>query len=132
MLADNPLLGFLTLYLYASHGSPERVVVVLSSALLIIVPGDIIRLNYPSFERNYEKVLGFLMRESEKVCHLLHLFGCNCCLTPSPLSDFVETYERRDMVHHRRDFRTLAIPRRYRHNIHHDVSHHPPNRPTPP
>jgi len=59
-------IGFLTLYLYASHGSPERVVVVLSGALLIIVPGDIIRLNYPSFERNYEKVLGFLMRESEK------------------------------------------------------------------
>jgi hypothetical protein len=66
-LTDNPVLGFLTLYLYASHGSPERVVIVLSGALLIIVPGDIIRLNYPSFERNYEKVLGFLMRESEKV-----------------------------------------------------------------
>jgi len=59
-------IGFLTLYLYASHGSPERVVVVLSSALLIIIPGEIIRLNYPSFERHYEKVLGFLMRESEK------------------------------------------------------------------
>ena len=59
--------GFLTLYLYASHGSPERVVVVLSSAMLIIVPADILRLNYPPFERTYEKVLGFLMRESEKV-----------------------------------------------------------------
>lgn len=59
-------IGFVTLYLYASHGSPERVVVVLSSALLIIVPADILRLNYPPFERSYEKVVGFLMRESEK------------------------------------------------------------------
>jgi hypothetical protein len=56
-----------TLYLYASHGSPERVVIALSGALLIIVPADILRLNCPRFERTYEKVLGFLMRESEKV-----------------------------------------------------------------
>jgi diacylglycerol kinase (CTP) len=56
-----------TLYLYASHGSPERVVIALSSAMLIIVPADILRLNYPPFERAYEKMLGFLMRESEKV-----------------------------------------------------------------
>jgi diacylglycerol kinase (CTP) len=56
-----------TLYLYASHGSPERVVVVLSSAMLIIVPADILRLNYPPFERTYERMVGFLMRESEKV-----------------------------------------------------------------
>ncbi|KAH9064586.1 hypothetical protein EDB87DRAFT_1598203 [Lactarius vividus] len=59
-------IGFVTLYLYASHGSPERVVVLLSSAMLVIVPADILRLNYPPFARTYEKVLGFLMRESEK------------------------------------------------------------------
>jgi len=59
-------IGFVTLYLYASHGSPERVVIALSSAMLIIVPADILRLNYPPFERAYEKVVGFLMRESEK------------------------------------------------------------------
>ena len=68
-LADSFISGFVTLYLYASHGSPERVVIVLSSALLIIVPADILRLNYPPFERSYEKVLGFLMRESERVRH---------------------------------------------------------------
>ena len=67
-LADSFISGFVTLYIYASHGVPGRVVVVLSSALLIIVPADILRLNYPPFERTYEKVLGFLMRESEKVC----------------------------------------------------------------
>ena len=60
----------MTLYLYASHGSPERVIVVLSSALLIIVPADILRLNCPPFERSYERVLGPLMRESEKVRHV--------------------------------------------------------------
>jgi diacylglycerol kinase (CTP) len=68
--ADSFTSGFVTLYLYASHGSPERVVVVLSSALLIIVPADILRLNSPRFERSYEKVVGFLMRESEKVRHV--------------------------------------------------------------
>ena len=60
----------MTLYLYASHGSPERVIVVLSSALLIIVPADILRINCSRFERSYEKVVGFLMRESEKVRHV--------------------------------------------------------------
>jgi len=59
-------IGFVTLYLYASHGSPERVVVMLSSAMLVIVPAEFLRLNYPSFERAFEKTVGFLMRESEK------------------------------------------------------------------
>ncbi len=35
--------------------------------MLVIVPADVLRLNYPPFERAYEKVVGFLMRESEKV-----------------------------------------------------------------
>ncbi|KAI9513492.1 hypothetical protein F5148DRAFT_1156095 [Russula earlei] len=34
--------------------------------MLIIVPADILRLNYPPFERTYERAFGFLMRESEK------------------------------------------------------------------
>jgi hypothetical protein len=69
--ADSLFSGFVTLYLYASHGSAERVVVMLSSAMVIIVPADILRLNYPPFERSYERFLGFLMRESEKVRHIL-------------------------------------------------------------
>jgi len=82
-LADSSISGFVTLYLYASHGSPERVVVVLSSALLIIVPADILRLNYPSFERSYEKVLGFLMRESEKVRHVSPSCLTHVCSEPN-------------------------------------------------
>ncbi|KAI0040603.1 hypothetical protein FA95DRAFT_852551 [Auriscalpium vulgare] len=59
-------IGFLTLYLYTSGGSIERVVVVLAGALCVIVPADVLRLNWPRFERIYERALGFLMRESEK------------------------------------------------------------------
>jgi diacylglycerol kinase (CTP) len=39
--------------------------------MLVIVPADVLRLHYPPFERSYERVLGFLMRESEKVRHIL-------------------------------------------------------------
>jgi diacylglycerol kinase (CTP) len=89
LLADSLIPGFMTLYLYASHGSPERVVIMLSSAMLIIVPADILRLNFPPFERTYERVLGFLMRESEKVrqyrthCATPHLFRTKHLLTSS-------------------------------------------------
>lgn len=67
MVYLTPVAGFLTLYLYLSHGSPRPVVVTLSSALAIIVPADALRLNNTAFERLYERCLGFLMRESEKV-----------------------------------------------------------------
>ncbi|KAM5539802.1 hypothetical protein V8D89_006615 [Ganoderma adspersum] len=59
-------IGFLTLYLYASNGNPRAVVYVLSVALAVIVPADILRFNSERFEWLYERALGFLMRESEK------------------------------------------------------------------
>jgi len=60
-------IGFLTLYLYYSNGSPRSAVVGLGSALVaVIAPADAIRLRSPRFERLYERCLGFLMRESEK------------------------------------------------------------------
>lgn len=59
--------GFFTLYLYATNGSPQHVVYALAGALCVIIPADILRLNFPAFERLYEAVLGFLMRDSEKV-----------------------------------------------------------------
>ncbi|KZV67374.1 hypothetical protein PENSPDRAFT_654118 [Peniophora sp. CONT] len=59
-------IGFFTLYLYASNGSPQHVVYALAGALCVIVPADILRLNFPAFERLYETLLGFLMRDSEK------------------------------------------------------------------
>jgi diacylglycerol kinase (CTP) len=41
---------------------------VLATVLVtVIVPADAIRLHYPQFERLYEKCVGFLMRESERV-----------------------------------------------------------------
>ncbi|ETW77212.1 hypothetical protein HETIRDRAFT_446249 [Heterobasidion irregulare TC 32-1] len=59
-------IGFLTLYLYTSNGTPQPVVLALAGALLVIVPADMLRLNSPAFARVYERFLGFLMRESEK------------------------------------------------------------------
>ena len=59
--------GFVTLYLYTSFGDPKAVIVALSASLAVIIPADLLRLRYPSFERLYERVLGFLMRENEKV-----------------------------------------------------------------
>lgn len=59
-------IGFVTLYLYSIHTEPRDIVVFLSMALAIIVPADILRLRSQSFERFYERCLGFLMRESEK------------------------------------------------------------------
>jgi len=59
-------IGFLTVYLYVSHGSSRMVVVVLSMALAIIIPTDLLRLNHSGFEQFYERCLGFMMRESEK------------------------------------------------------------------
>ncbi|KAI0799995.1 hypothetical protein C8Q74DRAFT_1444007 [Fomes fomentarius] len=59
-------IGFFTWYLYATNGNPRTVVYVLSLALLVVVPADIIRLNSNRFEWLFERALGFLMRESEK------------------------------------------------------------------
>ena len=36
-------------------------------ALAVIVPADFLRFTSPNFERPYERFLGFLMREKEKV-----------------------------------------------------------------
>lgn len=59
-------IGFMALYCYVSGASLDNVVRNLSIFLGIVVTADVIRLNNSSFERTYEKVLGFLMRESEK------------------------------------------------------------------
>ena len=60
--------GFFTVYLYTSNGDPQHVVVALSSALAVLIPIDILRLRYPSLEYAFEKCVGILMRDSEKVC----------------------------------------------------------------
>jgi diacylglycerol kinase (CTP) len=81
-------IGFFTIYLYTSHGTPRLVVLALSTALAIIVPADILRLRYPSFARVYEKCLGFLMRESEKKTSngvIWYILGVNFVLSVYPL-----------------------------------------------
>ncbi|KAG5644854.1 hypothetical protein DXG03_007584 [Asterophora parasitica] len=80
-------IGFFTLYLYLSNGSVHRVVVVLWSALAVIVPADILRLRWPAFARVYERLLGFLMRESERKSTngvIWYILGVNFALTFYP------------------------------------------------
>ncbi|KAF8638839.1 hypothetical protein AX17_001897 [Amanita inopinata Kibby_2008] len=80
-------IGFFTLYLYVSEGSVRNTVIMLWSALTIIVPADIIRLRFPAFERVYERVLGFLMRESEKNTSngvIWYILGVNLVLSFYP------------------------------------------------
>lgn len=45
----------------------RTVILVLWMALAVIVPADILRFRSPKLERLYERYVGFLMRESEKV-----------------------------------------------------------------
>jgi len=81
-------IGFFTLYLYATQGSPQRVVIALTGSLCIIVPTDIIRLNSPTFARIYERYLGFLMRDSEKTKSngvIWYLIGVIWALTLYPI-----------------------------------------------
>lgn len=59
-------IGFIVLYLYVSKTDLTIIVHNLSYFLGVVVTADVLRLNIPSFEWLYEKVLGFLMRESEK------------------------------------------------------------------
>ena len=59
-------IGGIVVYLYLSNADLHIIVRNLTYFLGVVVTADVIRLNNPSFELLYEKVLGFLMRESEK------------------------------------------------------------------
>ncbi|KAI6041572.1 hypothetical protein EDC04DRAFT_2668910 [Pisolithus marmoratus] len=81
-------IGFLTLYLWTSDGSRDHVVMALSSALAVLVPVDILRLRYPSFERAFEKCVGIFMRDSEKQKSngvIWYMLGVNTVLVTLPL-----------------------------------------------
>lgn len=71
----NSLAGFFTIYLYTSQGDPQTVIIALSSALAVLVPIDILRLKYPSFEHAFEKCVGIFMRDSEKAIMNRH-YAC--------------------------------------------------------
>ena len=75
-------------------------------ALAIIIPADILRLNHSGFERFYEKCLGFLMRESEKVCSYLQFLDASTDGTFISL----EIHKRRDMVYHWRNMGVGVVP----------------------
>ncbi|CDU25164.1 related to HSD1-ER membrane protein [Sporisorium scitamineum] len=59
-------IGFMVLHCYLSHIDLHVIIRNLSYFLGIVVTADVIRLNNDHFEKIYERVLGFLMRESER------------------------------------------------------------------
>lgn len=75
------LAGFLTFYLYAGEGDAKKVVIALWSALCIIYPADLLRFRSRRFAKLYESLLGFLMREEERVRSATPHY--NLYLTPS-------------------------------------------------
>ncbi|KIM64642.1 hypothetical protein SCLCIDRAFT_74114, partial [Scleroderma citrinum Foug A] len=81
-------IGFFTIYLWTSNGSREHVVVALSTALAVLIPVDILRLRYPTFERVFEKCVGIFMRDSEKKKSngvIWYMLGVNTVLATLPL-----------------------------------------------
>lgn len=81
-------IGFFTIYLYMSHGNPTMVVRALWGAFCVILPTDFLRLRSPKFERLYERVLGFLMRDCERNQIngvVWYILGVNFALTCYPL-----------------------------------------------
>lgn len=67
--------GFVGLYMYVTHKPVLPIVKALSTALVVITTADLLRFTSRRFARTYERLLGFLMRESEKVGSLYMLLG---------------------------------------------------------
>lgn len=79
--------GFLGLYLYVTHADVYILVKWLSRALVVITSVDVLRFASRRFERTYERLLGFLMRESEKTSWngtIWYLVGTIFVLTTLP------------------------------------------------
>ncbi len=59
----------MTIVLYFLRPKDLSVVITpLSTALVIVTSADVLRLHHQGFAGSYERLLGCLMRESEKVC----------------------------------------------------------------
>ncbi|KAJ6510882.1 hypothetical protein C8R45DRAFT_892412 [Mycena sanguinolenta] len=82
-------IGFITVALYLTPSmSPRLVALVLWAALAIIAPVDFVRLRVRAVERVYERWLGFLVRESERISTngvLWYILGVNFALTFYPI-----------------------------------------------
>lgn len=80
--------GFLVLYCYVTDFSTANIAKVLLIAFMIIFPTDLLRFSWPAFNKFYQSVLGFLMRESEKEEHfngvIWYIVGCWTVLTFLP------------------------------------------------
>jgi hypothetical protein len=110
--------GFVTISLYLTQNSPAPVIKTLSSALLFIAPCDYLRLRWPgpgsTFAKLYEKCVGFLMRESEKV-------RAGLLLDVLMLIEPIANHQRRNMVHPRRQLRPPSLSTRHSSSLHPNV-----------
>lgn len=101
------LTGFVTLGMYLLR--PPRLSIIiqpLCGVLAIVATADAIRLRNPSFERTYERLLGPLMRASEKVRALRNSLWSTrpdfACLSK-------DVRQRSHLVSHRCHIRTLIV-----------------------
>ncbi|GAA6064035.1 hypothetical protein JCM10212_001461 [Sporobolomyces blumeae] len=79
--------ALLVTWLWLSHPSVPQLLRIFGVATLVIVTVDLLRFNSQSFERTYESVLGWFMRESER--HningtIYYLVGVLICLSFYP------------------------------------------------
>jgi hypothetical protein len=103
--------------MYVTEGDVRKIIIVLWMALCVIVPADLLRFNSKRFERTYERYLGFLMRESEKVR--------NWSIVPDSLLTLAaEWHKWRCLVYLRCQLRAFIIPSRCRDSGDSDVSLH--------
>jgi diacylglycerol kinase (CTP) len=80
-------ISILVTLLWLSHPPIPKLLKIFGSMTLIIACADLLRFNNQQFERQYEKLLGFFMRESER--HqvngtIYYLVGVLICLVCYP------------------------------------------------
>jgi hypothetical protein len=80
--------------MFVTHKDVYTIVKALSTALVVITTADLLRFSSRRFARTYERLLGFLMRESEKVCPA----GSLVKRVQVKLTWFFSLYRRRGMV----------------------------------
>ncbi|KAG9226783.1 hypothetical protein CCMSSC00406_0009701 [Pleurotus cornucopiae] len=79
-------IGFLTLYLWTSQGSPKAVVVVLWTAFAVILPADFIRLRWPAHVPSHHSPTLKLNSCQDSVNGVVwYILGVNFALTAYPL-----------------------------------------------
>lgn len=70
--------GVGTIWLYTHHPSIPLIIKSAATGLIVIATSDLLRFQFPWFERVYEGLLGYFMRESERGKQLSTTLQCVC------------------------------------------------------